>query len=444
MLSGGARSSKDFLNDQFPARSLNLNRMSAPLPSQTEPRAVFDAQVWERLRRDSKRLDAVRRTGLLDSPPEPTFDRLTRLAAKLVDVPATFISLVDKDRDFYKSCFGFPEPLASTRQMEGGTFCHHALVAGEPLLIPDTTADPKFRDVPTVQSLGVRAYAGIPLMTGDGHAIGSFCAIDFKPRQWSTRDVEVLSELAQSAMREIMLREAVAEAEEQARLAREATLSRERVLAAVAHDLRTPLNLVKLGTQFVAEDLHASENPEMLGRMQNAIESMDRLIADLLDVSRIEGDNLTLKAKPWKAQTLLEDAISALRPLANRQEIQLIGEGAQNLPMVMADYERILRVFSNLIVNAVKFSKAGSEIRVTAERRNDTVCFSVIDHGVGIPAENLERLFDRFWQGDKNDLRGSGLGLAIAREIIQAHGGTLEVSSTVCKGSTFHFDLPIV
>jgi len=127
---------------------------------------------------DPERLATLQGTSLLDTPPEEAFDRLTRLAAKLIGVPSTFISLVDQSRDFYKSCFGFGEPLASTRQLEGGTFCHHAIVSSAPLVINDTLADPVFREVPTVQSLGVRAYAGIPLVTDDGQAIGSFCAID--------------------------------------------------------------------------------------------------------------------------------------------------------------------------------------------------------------------------------------------------------------------------
>ena len=201
----------------------------------TQPRLDPQSEV-----RNPSRLAAVKRAGLLDTPPEESFDRLTRLAAKLIGVPATFISLVDKDRDYYKSHFGFSEPLATTRQLQGTTFCHHAITSSAPLLINDTIADPVFREVPTVQSLGVRAYAGIPLISDDGHAIGSFCAIDQAPRVWSTLDVEILTELAASAMREIKLRSAVADAESHARAAQQAARSREEVLAVVAHDLRSP------------------------------------------------------------------------------------------------------------------------------------------------------------------------------------------------------------
>lgn len=162
--------------------------------------------------RDAKRLALLRETGLLDSPTEESFDRLTRLAAKLTGAPVTFISLVDDERDFYKSCFGFPEPLASERELTGTTFCHYALVSRGPLVIEDTLAHPIYRNVPTVESLGVRAYLGIPL-TIRGTAIGSFCAIDFKPRVWTALEIEVMEELAASTMREIDLRAAIEDAE---------------------------------------------------------------------------------------------------------------------------------------------------------------------------------------------------------------------------------------
>lgn len=170
-----------------------------------------EAEVTDVLR-DPARLNVVRATGLLDSAEEKAFDRLTRLAAKLTGAPITFISLVDDGRDFYKSCFGFPEPLASSRQLTGTTFCHYALVSRGPLVIEDTMADPIYAQVPTVQSLGVRAYLGIPLKM-NGVPIGSFCAIDFQPRGWTALQIEVMEELAASTMREIELRAAVGVAE---------------------------------------------------------------------------------------------------------------------------------------------------------------------------------------------------------------------------------------
>ena len=176
------------------------------------PVCANEAQIQAALL-DPKRLAAVRDSGLLDSPPEESFDRLTRLAAKLTSAPVTFVSLVDAGRDFYKSAMGFGEPLSTARQLSGRTFCHHALVAKEALILEDVTQLPVFRDVPTVDSLGIRAYAGIPLKTEEGEVLGSFCAVDFKPRKWTEWEVDILVELAHSTMREIRLRKALHDAE---------------------------------------------------------------------------------------------------------------------------------------------------------------------------------------------------------------------------------------
>ena len=175
--------------------------------STSDPVPSDDAVDAARL--DPARLQAVRDTGLLDTPPEESFDRLTRLATMLLEVPATFVSLVDAERDFYKSAVGFDEPLASERELKGRTFCHVALLSPRPLLLDDVLALPGLAAVPTVRTLGVRAYAGVPLVTPDGQILGSFCAVDMQPRQWTERDVAVLTELAHATLREITLRQAL-------------------------------------------------------------------------------------------------------------------------------------------------------------------------------------------------------------------------------------------
>jgi PAS domain S-box-containing protein len=159
---------------------------------------------------DSTRLLALQTTGLLDSAPLPEFDRLTQIAVKVVGVPAAFVSLVDAQRDFYLSQCGFPEPLASSRVLEGRTFCHHSLLSPDPLVINDATESALFRDVPTARSLGVKAYLGVPLCTDAGEHLGSFCLIDFKPRIWSATEVDLVAELAHGALREIALQKKVA------------------------------------------------------------------------------------------------------------------------------------------------------------------------------------------------------------------------------------------
>jgi PAS domain S-box-containing protein len=191
--------------------------------------------------RDPQRLAALRATALLDTPPEPAFDRLTRLAVRLLGVPATFLSLVDEDRDFYKASTGFGEPLASAREMAGRTFCHFSIAGAtpdRPLVISDTRGHAVYREVPTVESLGVGAYVGVPLMI-NGQAIGSFCAIDMVPRQWTRDEVEVLTELAASAQREIELRRALAQAQRAADEAERVRREREEFLNATTDGVYT-------------------------------------------------------------------------------------------------------------------------------------------------------------------------------------------------------------
>ena len=163
---------------------------------------------------DPDRLAVLRATGLLDVDTEPSFDRLTRLAARLLRAPAAFVSLVDEYRDFYVSAVGLAEPIASTRELSGETFCHYTLAGGsleKPLVISDAADHPVYRDVPTVRSLGVGAYVGVPLVVG-GQAIGAFCVVDTEPRQWTSDEVDIIRELADSARREIELRSAMADA----------------------------------------------------------------------------------------------------------------------------------------------------------------------------------------------------------------------------------------
>lgn len=158
------------------------------------------------------RLQAVASSGLADSPPEESFDALTRLAARLLNVPVSFISVQDGVRDFYKSQCGFPAEVAQARQLSGRHFCHYVLGSDTPLIVDDSHSDPRWLAVPTVQSVGVRAYVGFPLRWA-GQTIGSFCVLDIKPRQWTPDELETLRQLALSASRELNLRQSLASAQ---------------------------------------------------------------------------------------------------------------------------------------------------------------------------------------------------------------------------------------
>jgi two-component system, sensor histidine kinase and response regulator len=156
---------------------------------------------------DPRRLESLRASELLDSPPEESFDRLTRLATRVLGAPVALVSLVDGDRQFFKSCIGLPEPWATARETPlSHSFCQHVVAMGAPLVVEDAREHPMLRDNPGIAALNMVSYAGIPLVGGDGQTLGSFCVIDGQPRRWTDAELGILRDLAASVMTEIQLR----------------------------------------------------------------------------------------------------------------------------------------------------------------------------------------------------------------------------------------------
>src|SRR6188472_548578 len=189
-----------------------LGRTSAPRgadPAETEVerrQALLDAAAAVQ---DPDGLDALRATGLLDTDVSPSFDRLARVAAHVLNAPVALVSLVDADRQFFKSCLGMPEPWASERGSPlSHSFCQHAVASREPLLVDDAREHELLRDNPAIRDMGIVAYAGIPLIDADGHALGTLCVIDSRPRHWTSHQVQLLSDLAASVVTEIALAKA--------------------------------------------------------------------------------------------------------------------------------------------------------------------------------------------------------------------------------------------
>lgn len=171
-------------------------------PDRPAKSAVPPAQVT-----DPDRLAALRDVALLDSAAEPAFDRLTQLAATVLQTPVALVSFVDADRQCFKSCVGLAEPWASLRQTPlSHSFCQHTVALGAPFIVADARQHPLVRQNLAISDMGVIAYLGVPLTTADGHTLGSLCVIDTQPRSWTARDVALLEDLAAAAMTEIALR----------------------------------------------------------------------------------------------------------------------------------------------------------------------------------------------------------------------------------------------
>ncbi len=163
---------------------------------------------------DPKRLASLAELGLLDTPAEEAFDRLTRLVSRFLTAPVSLVSLVTEDRQFFKSAIGLEGPVCDARQTPlSHSFCQHVVTSGEPLVINDAVAHPLVAGNLAIRDLGVRSYLGFPLRTPDGFVVGSFCAIDRRPREWSEADIETLRDLAELVVAQIALRHAMRQKE---------------------------------------------------------------------------------------------------------------------------------------------------------------------------------------------------------------------------------------
>ena len=233
---------------------------------QTSGRMERELQELQHAISRKRRMEALRRTALLDSPAEESFDRLARLTTRVLRVPVALVTLVDRDRQFFKSCVGLPAPWCDSRQTPlTYSFCIHVVATGEPLVIEDAREHPVLKKNLAIDKLGVVAYAGYPLKASCGEVLGTLCAIDTRPRKWTDNDLSILADLAKSVMTEIELRatrelEAHARAAEVARAAAESARQRFALLAELSGalaeqtDLSRALTLaVRLSVPLVAD-----------------------------------------------------------------------------------------------------------------------------------------------------------------------------------------------
>src|SRR3954470_189690 len=203
----GQRGDPDF--DRAIARTAGPGQAGPPTLESERRQALLDAAAAAVAGAD--RVQARRAAGALASDVPPSFDRLARLAAHVLNAPVALVSLVDADRQFFKSCLGLPEPWASKRGSPlSPSFCQHPVASREPLLVDDAREHPLLRDNLAIRDMGVIAYAGVPLFDAGGFALGTLCVIDSKPRHWTTHQLQLLSDLAASVVTEISLARTVA------------------------------------------------------------------------------------------------------------------------------------------------------------------------------------------------------------------------------------------
>lgn len=518
---------------------------------------------------EGERLAALHSLCILDTPPEERFDRITRLARTLFRVPICMVSLVDAERQWFKSAQGLD--LKETPRSH--SFCGHAILGDHTLVVEDALEDPRFRDNPFVTGKArIRFYAGQPLKSYGGHRIGTLCLLDREPRHLDQQQIDAFVDLAAIVESEInlvaaaQLRESAFRAQELLRnfftlsldmlcianfegyfkrlnpawsttlgydpeelydkpfvefvhpddrdktvreterlrhggvtvafenryrcrdgsyknllwssasdlqerlfyavardithirrveedlrqayhMVEEASHAKSRFLANMSHEFRTPLNSV-IGFADVLMGAFAVPNPEQrtyLERIRTNGLHLLQLVNEILDLSKIEAGKLELQLQERSLAALVGDIVNDLQVQARTKGIVLQAELPPNLAPLRTDAHRLRQVLINLVGNAIKFTDHG---HVTVRVRTDSDArtpqyLDVIDTGVGIPAAQLDAVFEAFRQVDGSPARkyqGTGLGLAICKSLVERMGYRITVASVLGEGSTFSID----
>jgi signal transduction histidine kinase len=237
-------------------------------------------------------------------------------------------------------------------------------------------------------------------------------------------------------------------AENAERDAQRAVRDREEILAVVSHDLKNPLNSIGMSARLLLRLFPAGDSGERLRKhtliIERAVERMDRLIRDLLDMASLQAEHLKLDLGAHGVEGLVREGLLLLEPLAVESAIELRLRLPSEPLQVRCDRDRFFQVLGNLVGNALKFTPEGGVVTVEVEPGESFVRFLVHDTGPGIPAEALPHLFERFWRVPGTGKAGTGLGLTISQGLVQAQGGHMEVRSEQGRGSTFSFTLPRV
>jgi signal transduction histidine kinase len=319
--------------------------------------------------------------------------------------------------------------------------------ARRPVQMADIATEPGYAARAPMLRAGYRAILAVPLLREDS-LVGGLVLCRKTPGAFASETVELVQTLANQSVLAIENAELFEELERKGRELEAVSRHKSEFLANMSHELRTPLNAV-LGYAELIQDGIYGEVPakvqDVLERIQQNGRHLLGLINDVLDLSKIEAGQLTLAPAAYSMRELVLDVVGATEALAAEKKLAFEVEVPKDLPPARGDERRLTQVLMNLVGNAIKFTDAGS-VSIRAKVEGGSLVVAVSDTGVGIAAEDRQRIFEEFQQVDSSSTRkkgGTGLGLAIARRIVELHGGRIWVESTPGQGSTFAFTLPL-
>ncbi|MEM1121033.1 MAG: ATP-binding protein [Bacteroidota bacterium] len=386
---------------------------------------------------EAERLSELYSYDLLDTVPEQAYDDIVAIAAGICGTPVSLISLVDKDRCWFKAKVGL-EQTEAPRQI---AYAAHAINSPhEPTVIEDALADERFCDCPLVlANPPMRFYVGTPLVTDTGHVLGTLCVIDHQPRKLNDGQIQILKRLAKQVVAQFDLRKKVNEVNLLNKQLQDAYQEMEAFSYSVSHDLKAPLRNIKGFSELLLEAFVEQLDEDGQVLFQSIIQSthkMENIIKDIMDLSKINRSELsTEQIDITQICTSIIDEI----PHRDRYVVKIT-------PKIFAEGDKKLMstLWRNLISNAFKYSSKVNNpvIEIGQQPFHGTTLFYIKDNGTGFDMTTASNIFQPFQRlhGD-SEFEGNGIGLAIVKRIVQRHKGKIWAESELGKGATFYFTL---
>ena len=389
---------------------------------------------------ESDRLKSLQNYQILDTLPEEEYNEITQLAAIICNTPISQISLIDQKRQFAKSAFGL-DIQESDRDI---SFCSHSILnPADVMIVPDSRNDKRFHDNPfVIGDPQIIFYAGMPLVTSEGHALGSLCVIDHIPRKLSAEQLEALKYLSKQIIRLFELRKANTDLKVSQIRLKAYSEQMESFAYMVSHDLKEPARMVNNFMQLLEKKYAAQLDEKAKKYIHFATDGAKRmtvLIDDLLAFARV--NNETNTDEEVDTNHLLNEVIAYLKGVIEEKNANIVHG---KLPVILASATEIKLLFRNLISNALKYQSANKQpiVEISCEENKTNWQFVVKDNGIGIDSKNLETVFRLFKRLHSNEAyTGTGMGLAICKKIVENHGGNIWIESEEGKGSKFYFTI---